>query len=249
MADSSAGTEQKAVLKDVNNKQVVFEYQPGKINVSHAAKLGDWASSKKGKSKKSDKDSAGLDYEARIKEAGATTLGLSELIFFGPNVAQDCQQLLAWTNADTKDKNNPKLPPLFFRWGPTLVYTVNLIQADITYVRFTAGGKPVRANVNLKLNILAPPPLPPRAGAKAPLPPPPLPPKPQNPTSRGIPGRRGHTLVAGENLQHIAMANYGRPGAWRALAAVNGIEDPLAVLPGTVIYLPAATELTDGNSQ
>jgi nucleoid-associated protein YgaU len=53
-------------------------------------------------------------------------------------------------------------------------------------------------------------------------------------------------MVAGENLQHIATANYGRPGAWRALAAANGIEDPFAVRPGTVIYLPAVTELTDG---
>lgn len=250
---ASAGTDQKAVLKDVSDKQVVFEYKPGKISISHAAKLQEIAPSKKNKDAKGSKGSAGqsgLDYEARIKEAGATTIGLSDIIFYGPNVFQDCAQLLAWTNADKKVGNSPKLPPLFFTWGTTLDYTVNLIQADITYERFTAGGKPIRAKANLKLNILTPPPLPPRSRAQASGPPLSL--TKQNPTSGGIPGRRGHTLVAGENLQHVAMANYGRPGAWRELAAANGIEDPLAVLPGTVIYLPAPTELTelaDGNSR
>ena len=114
---------------------------------------------------------------------------------------------------------------------PSVCRKVNLIDATIKYERFTSDGTPIRAEVTIKLNARF------------------LPPVRTNPSSGGIPGRSSHTLVTGENLQHIAMANYGRPGAWRALAAANGIENPLAVRPGMVIYVPAAGELADGSPQ
>ena len=236
---ASAGTAQNAVLKETEAKKVQFKFNPGKVTLSHSAKLGEIAPKKptEGAAEAPAPPSGSntvLTHEAALKEVGGTSLGLSDLIFYGQNVVQDCNQILAWTQADAKDKNNPKLPTLTFVWSEALTYTVNLISADITYERFAAGGKPVLAKASLKFNIINPPV-----------------PTPTNPTSGGIPGRRGHTMIAGENLQHVAMANYGRPGAWRALAAANGIENPLAVPPGTVIYVPAPSELTElaGGSQ
>ena len=242
-ANAVSATAQNAVLKETEQKKVTFKFNPGKITLSHVAKLTEIAAKKKD----GDGEGAGpaqltqpsgvttvMSHETALMEVGGTSLGLDELIFYGQNVVQDCNQLLDWTKADAKDKNNPKLPTLTFIWGTTLNYTVNLIQANITYERFTAGGKPIRAKATLKLNVVNPP---------SATPTPPV--EPTNPTSGGIPGRRGHTMVAGENLQHVAMANYDRPGAWRALAAANGIEDPLAVPPGTVIYVPAPSELAE----
>ena len=240
---ASAGTTRNAVLKESETKKVQFKFNPGKVTLSHSAKLGEIAP-KKPKEGEAEAPAAAsgsstlLTHEAALKEVGGTSLALSDLIFYGQNVVQDCNQILTWTQADAKDKNNPKLPTLTFVWSEALTYTVNLISADINYERFAAGGKPVLAKVSLKFNIINPP-------SSTPTP------TSTNPTSGGIPGRRGHTMIAGENLQHVAMANYGRPGAWRALAAANGIENPLAVPPGTVIYIPAPSELTElaGGSQ
>lgn len=207
-----------------------FEINPEKVTLSHKAKVKEIAASSNSDLSGTEKTVA-LGQEALLQEVGATSLGLSDLTFTGADVATNCEQLLDWTNPTTTagGTKNPKLPNLKFIWGTE--YQVNLISADITYDRFTGGGMPIRAKVKLQFNIRS------------------SPPAPTNPSSGGVPGRRSHTLVAGENLQHVAMASYGRPGVWRALAAANGIEDPLAVRPGTVIYVPAPTELADGRPE
>lgn len=214
---------------------VSFQFNPQKIAISHAARLQEITPQKPGQDKNKQPTDTGeasdqsmLGYEDRIKAVGAMTISLSELTFSGRNVLRDCARLLGWTYAKFPERGKaPALPKLTFHWGP-LDYSVILMQADISYEHFTPSGAPVRAKVNLRLQSITEP----LMGT--------------NPTSGGIPGRRSHTLVAGENLQQIATATYGRPGAWRALAAANGIEDPLAVRPGTVIYMPAPAELADG---
>jgi nucleoid-associated protein YgaU len=212
---------------------VTFDFNPQEIVVQHSAKLHEITP------KKSDKEKGGGDeaatpgkvgYEDYLKAVGATTISLGKLTFEGGNVFRNCTQLLEWSYADIKKTTNAELPTLIFTWGK-LSSAVNLIDATIKYERFTSDGTPIRAEVTIKLNARF------------------LPPVRTNPSSGGIPGRSSHTLVTGENLQHIAMANYGRPGAWRALAAANGIENPLAVRPGMVIYVPAAGELADGSPQ
>lgn len=45
--------------------------------------------------------------------------------------------------------------------------------------------------------------------------------------------RRGQTLAT------IAAAEYGDPRAWRLIAEANGLDDPLALDPGTRLLLPA----------
>ncbi len=43
----------------------------------------------------------------------------------------------------------------------------------------------------------------------------------------------------GETLAAIAAAEYGDGRQWRAIAEANGIDDPLALVPGTRLMLPA----------
>jgi hypothetical protein len=211
--------------------RVTFQLNPEKISVSHAAKLQEIpaASTMAAAVTENQND---LLYAALLKAVGETSIVMSNVTFHGANVHKDCSQLLAWTyaKASSSDPKNPVLPKLTFRWG-VLSSDVNLISTELTYERFTPDGKPIAAKATLRFNACS------------------LPPTRTNPTSGGLPGRRAHTLVAGENLQHVAVANYGRPGAWRALAAANGVEDPFAVRPGTVIYIPALAELDDGSRE
>jgi nucleoid-associated protein YgaU len=204
---------------------VQFTINPKKMDLSHSATT----EQKKAVSRQvlqNNQEKVVLTAEQAIQDLGETTLTLSDLIFNGADVAKTCKQFFDWLNPATTGRANPALPKLTFSWGP-LTYSVFLTTAKVSYKRFTPGGKPIRAEATL--TFIVNPPLPTLT----------------NPTSGGIQGRRSHTLVAGENLQHVAMANYGRPGAWRALAAANGIEDPLAVRPGTVIFVPASTELAE----
>ena len=43
---------------------------------------------------------------------------------------------------------------------------------------------------------------------------------------------------ATDSLASIAAAEYSDPGQWRLIARANGIANPRAVAPGTVLILP-----------
>jgi phage tail-like protein len=204
---------------------VTFPFSPEKISVSHTAKLEEITTGTA-----TTASTGEMPFEDRLKAIGPTTIGLSGVTFDGKDVQARCNQLLKWTNAAKPQGSTvPELPLLTFQWGSSTVWKVKLMSADITYTRFSASGLPTRAQANLKC-----------ISQDDPL-------GPTNPSSGGLPGRRSHVVIAGESLQHIAMASYGRPGAWRTVAAANGIEDPLRVRPGAVVYLPGPEELTTGS--
>jgi nucleoid-associated protein YgaU len=122
---------------------------------------------------------------------------------------------------------------LTFQWGPPMIgfmYECKITSCTVNYVRFSAIGIPLRAEVDLQLMET-----PTMWGSM-----------PTNPTSGGLPGRRSHTVAHGESLQSIAMDKYGTPGLWRKIAEVNHIKDPARVRPGSTIYLPNPEELTKG---
>jgi hypothetical protein len=128
-----------------------------------------------------------------------------------------------------------KLPPLTFTWGTAWNYTVVIAHLDVTYDRFSIDGKPLAASVGLTLQSTEPP-------VEEPVYP------FTNPTSGGLPGRSAHRVTAGDSLVMIANDTYGDSGSWRALAEVNGIDDPLRLAPGKQLYLPNAGELTAGGT-
>ena len=225
-----AGQPIKASLEEINNpaKKVTFQLNPEEITVKHHAKTQNVPAERQNPGA-GGATTAEAIAKALLQDIGETTISLSKLTFYGDGVLAVCDQLLDWTRAtkQTEKDKEFQFTNLKFNWGKISAKGY-LSSTDISYERFASDGQPIRAKVSLELHALDTPPI------------------KTNPTSGGIPGRRSHTMVTGENLQHIAMANYGRPGAWRALAAANGIEDPLAVRPGTVIYLPALSELAGG---
>ncbi|MYW16669.1 LysM peptidoglycan-binding domain-containing protein, partial [Streptomyces sp. SID2955] len=60
----------------------------------------------------------------------------------------------------------------------------------------------------------------------------------QNPTSGARTARSTHTVVAGDSLAMLAWREYGDPTAWRTIAEANGIDDPMALVPGTELVVP-----------
>lgn len=47
-----------------------------------------------------------------------------------------------------------------------------------------------------------------------------------------------HVVQQGETLSAIAGQFYQRPGAWRAIADENGLDDPRRLTPGTLLVIP-----------
>jgi nucleoid-associated protein YgaU len=45
-------------------------------------------------------------------------------------------------------------------------------------------------------------------------------------------------MAEGETLTRVAAQELGDPAQWRRIADANGIDDPLAVAPGTVLEVP-----------
>jgi LysM repeat protein len=48
-----------------------------------------------------------------------------------------------------------------------------------------------------------------------------------------------YVVRRGDTLARIAAAEYGDPAAWRPIAAANGISDPMSIVPGQTLALPA----------
>lgn len=47
-----------------------------------------------------------------------------------------------------------------------------------------------------------------------------------------------YVVQRGDTLQHIAWREYDDPGEWRRIAEANGIDDPMALEPGTRLLVP-----------
>jgi len=119
----------------------------------------------------------------------------------------------------------PQPPLVIFHWGKIHSVPMYISQVSAKYTRFAADGTPIRATCNVSMEEM------------------PAEPQATNPTS-GSTGVRGeHLLREGDTLTSIAYREYQDPSRWRAIADVNGIDDPLRVRPGTTILLPRPDEL------
>jgi nucleoid-associated protein YgaU len=49
-------------------------------------------------------------------------------------------------------------------------------------------------------------------------------------------------MVEGDTLQSIAYRELGRPAYWRAIAELNGIDDPLRMTAGTTLLIPSRAD-------
>lgn len=222
------------------NEWVEFQFNPASIVISHTASVAASAgkAQQPGGLPEAQADQAPsspgdiyANVEEREKARGTTTITLRGLWFDGKNVRRACMLLLSWTHfapvRGAKSADKCDLPKLKFIWGPQ-IYLVHLNQVTLTYTKFSQSGIPVRASVDLTLHSL------------------PKIPGPTNPSSGGLPERRVHTLTGAECLPSLATRCYGRPADWRKIAAANGIDDPLRVRPGALVYLPSPQELLEG---
>jgi hypothetical protein len=222
---------------------VTFDFNPATIVIAHSVVAH--SSTGKGKDPNSSPGTANppgggasppgpsfapADVNTMTAAAGITTIAVRGVTFAGAEVKGKCELLHTWTvlsptgvTGQKSDAQSEDLPTLTFNWGPQN-YLVTLNQLTINYTRFTSQGLPVRATVDMTFNL-----------------------KPKNltstnPTSGGLPGRRTHVLTGAETLAGLSTQTYGSPGRWRQIATANGIQDPLRVPPGTLLYLPSAEE-------
>lgn len=149
-------------------------------------------------------------------------------------VQPEIDQLVAWTTVPEGADSQAASPPrLVFTWGKlslngTASFLCHLEQLRVTCELFDREGVPLRAAVTLTLKSTGSPP----AGT--------------NPTSGTERSRRRRVLVPGQSLQAVAYAEYGDAGAWRAIAELNRIDNPMRLRPGTELLLPDRVELAGG---
>lgn len=178
-----------------------------------------------------------------LAKSDPPTINLNKLLMYGEDTKMRADTLLAWTAppqglitalVGLLGITNSNPPIVTFQWGPPMLgfmYNALLTKADIKYTRFHSSGIPIRAEASLTLKVQ----------------PSFLDSIPTNPTSGGLPGRRTHLVRQNENLQSIAQQHYGRPGLWRKIAEINGIDNPQRVRPGTTVFLPGPGEIESGS--
>jgi len=97
-------------------------------------------------------------------------------------------------------------------------YVFYVEELSVNYTMFLPDGKPVRAEVTLKLKQALPP---------------------ADQEQRNSPDHaKLYTVRRGDTLQGIANFEYDDPGEWRRIADLNGINDPMNLRPGSKLLVP-----------
>jgi nucleoid-associated protein YgaU len=164
---------------------------------------------------------------------GAEPCKLTVEMFFDATSSQDgsvvetVEQLFSCCVPTDKalGQKKPSPPIVVLHWGPISSFPAFITSVSAKYTLFNGKGLPIRALVSVAMEEQ------------------PGEPFRQNPTSGSADVRRVHRTVAGDTLASVAYAEYGDPAQWRALAAYNGIDDPLRMTTGTTLLLPAPEEV------
>jgi hypothetical protein len=169
--------------------------------------------------------------ELRFQGGQSGTLSLSltfDTTLTGTDVAPYVNALLALMDVDPalpvsdKQRNSGRPPWVQLQWGELRSFKAIIEQIQASYTYFAETGMPLRAKADLTLKQY-------KDEKDRPL---------QNPTSHTDQVHAVHRLVSGETLDRIAARQYGDPNRWRLIAEANGVLDPLAVPPGTLLAIP-----------
>lgn len=228
--DTSRAQMEKAVLKLYNptpagppgseRGSIAFQFNPKEVTVQKAAK---WER----KTAKGSKKAGPPEF------SGPEPCKMTLELFFDASGTQDgsvvaaVEQLFSCTvpTEESAGQKKPSPPLVVLHWGAITSFPAFVTSVSAKYTLFTSGGLPIRALCTVSLEEM------PKDLGK------------QNPTSGSDAVRRSHTLLEGDSLASIAYAEYGDPGAWRAVARFNGVDDPLRCRPGTRLLLPSPEEL------
>ncbi|MCC8246890.1 CIS tube protein [Saccharothrix luteola] len=120
----------------------------------------------------------------------------------------------------------PASPWVRFEWGTSKTTSFDgvLSNLSVDYSLFDVDGRPLRAKCSLSIE---------EAGSDTPG---------QNPTSGSREARRTHRVVAGDSLPQLAWREYGDATAWRVIAEANDVDDPMLLVPGAELLVPAMEE-------
>ncbi|WP_261569972.1 CIS tube protein [Frankia gtarii] len=208
-----------------HSKAVVFHFNPSTIKIAKRAEYRE-------------QPTQAAKQSARPAFLGARAVDLQFSLLLDarvrrrPSVMTEIQQLLDWTNPTqaSREGSSPSPPVLMFTWGEFRIggagqFVGLLSSVDATCTLFAPNGAPTRAEVALAMKAA------------------PEEPKRTNPSSGGVRAHRGHRVVAGDTLAAIAHHTYGDPGRWRAIAELNGVDDPMRLAAGRRLLLPEHGEL------
>jgi hypothetical protein len=212
---------QKAYLQIEQGAKIPCEFNPAQLAI---VKSNSWTAGSQAGGK-----------EPQLKYSGANPGSVSlDLIFdttdTGDPVTTYTDQLMTLMEVNTElpgadDQSLAGRPPyVTFNWGGMRTFKAVVEKLSVTFVYFAASGAPLRAKVGMELKQF-------QADNTF---------GPQNPTSGTPRPHRVHRVQPGETLDRIAAQHYGDANRWRVLAAANGIEDPLALRPGSLLSIPRA---------
>jgi nucleoid-associated protein YgaU len=199
---------------------IEFQFNPKEVTIAKTAK---WER----------KPAKGAKKAGPPEFSGAEGCKLTLEMFFDATSSQDdsvvkaVEQLFSCCvpTEESAGKKKPSPPIVVLHWGAITSFPAFVTSVSAKYTLFNGQGMPIRALVSVAMEEM------------------PGEPFRQNPTSGSADVRRVHRTVAGDTLASVAYAEYGDPTEWRALAAYNGIDDPLRVRTGTTLLLPAPEEL------
>lgn|SRR5690349_10742252 len=168
--------------------------------------------------------------------SGSGPLSLSMQLFFDDfaslegDVTPDISKLLSWTVPSDPQATNARPPKVGFDWGNSQLdeFWGYITTIRIAYTIFRMDGTPVQAKVDLTIEEVQPPQDPP----------------PTNPTSHAINSNRIRILTEGDTLQGLAFKELGKPTYWRAIAELNGVDDPMRVHAGQSLIMPTKSDAT-----
>jgi hypothetical protein len=165
--------------------------------------------------------------------SGSGPLSLTMQLFFDDfaapkgDVTPSVTRLLSWTVPKDPTLPNARPPKVGFDWGnPQLTgFWGYITSIKINYTVFRMDGVPVQAKVDLSIEEVMP-----------------EQPAATNPTSHAINSRRVRTVIEGETLQGLAYRELGKPTLWRAIAELNGIDDPMSLQAGSALLMPTKSD-------
>lgn len=145
----------------------------------------------------------------------------------GGDVSAAIGDLMSCVEPHQKTKKDKPSPPFVsLGWGSTTYIDQAIVKSvSVKYTRFKSDGSPIRAVAAVSLEELRPP-----TGK-------------QNPTSGGLDAEIERLIGPGDTLQLIAYQELGSPELWRAIADINGIDDPFRIREGTVLIIPSLASI------
>jgi len=209
----------KAYLETERGQKVACLFNPSQLAIS---KSNSWTGG----------NSSGRNAPDLVFDGGESGSMSLNLIFdttdTGKAVTEYTNKLAALMNIDTQlpdydsATNNGRPQWVKFHWGDMHTFKAVITSMDLKFTYFSAAGVPLRATADINLTQYEP-----EANWG-----------PQNPTSGTPSPHRLHQVNKGETLDRIAARHYKDSTKWRVIADANGITDPLALKPGSVLSIP-----------